>query len=115
MIPEPYILSAWPPSVTVSKSADDQHWCPQVSQLQTELVSSCAQSSEALQGLEQAVTDLARDRAAAEEAADGAKRGEAAVRVELQRLQGELETLTSEREWAQESMGALQVSRTQVL
>ena len=75
-----------------------------------ELVSSYAQSSEAIQGLDQTVSDLTRDRAAAEEAADGAKRGEAAVRVELQRLQGELETLTSEREWAQESMEALQVS-----
>ena len=75
-----------------------------------ELVSSYAQSSEAIQGLNQTVSDLTRDRAAAEEAADGAKRGEAAVRVELQRLQGELETLTSEREWAQESMEALQVS-----
>ena len=93
-----------------SNRADDQRLWLQVSELQMELMSSCAQSSEALQGLEQALAHLTGDRAAAEEAADRAKQGEAAVRVELQRLQGELATLTSEREWAQESMGALQVS-----
>jgi uncharacterized protein involved in exopolysaccharide biosynthesis len=76
-----------------------------VKDLQAELVSLSRQSDETLQMLQADATTAAADAAAAREAAG---RTEAALRAQVAELQSRINLLSSEKEWASETLAALQ-------
>ena len=82
----------------------------QAEELRAELVQRRSESDEATQALEQAAAELAAERAAAMKDAERARQALAAAQVQLAQLRGEVAATASERAWAQESCGALQVS-----
>lgn len=81
----------------------------QVGELQMELMRTSTQSNAAIQHFEQTIALLTAERGAAEQAADQARQAATAADLRVKQLQGELAAAASEREWAQESTGALQV------
>jgi hypothetical protein len=81
----------------------------QVAELQMHLMRTSTQSNAAMQHFEQTVAQLTLERGAAEQAADQARQAATAADLRVKQLQGELAAAASEREWAQESTGALQV------
>lgn len=82
----------------------------QAGELHTELVKTAEHSTETVQSFEQTIAELTAERRAAEQGTDQARQAEAAMRAQMKQLQGELAAMASEREWSQDSTGALQVS-----
>ena len=74
-----------------------------------ELMRTSTQSNAAIQHFEQTIALLTSERGAAEQAVDQARQAATAADLRVRQLQGELAAAASEREWAQESTGALQV------
>ena len=65
---------------------------------------------ETVQSFEETIAELTAERRAAEQGADQARQAVAAMKAQMKQLQGELAAMASEREWSQDSTGALQVS-----